>query len=101
MGLELIPNERIEEIKAMLSAGSFGAPGNATVAELLDERECLLDVLSKAQETIAQLNEVLEFYAEPGNYLEHIIGRGPKIPVIQDGGRRARAVLEVEEGAES
>ena len=42
---------------------------------------------------IERKDEALEFYAEEGNYLEHIIGWGPTIPVVQDGGNRAREAL--------
>jgi hypothetical protein len=37
--------------------------------------------------------ETLEFYAEEGNYIEHIIGWGPEIPVLKDNGTRARDTL--------
>ncbi|MGM1048374.1 MAG: hypothetical protein ACQEXX_19855 [Bacillota bacterium] len=58
-------------------------------------------LIAKAPEYITYLlqlverqKEELEFYAEEGNYLEHIIGWGPNIPVLQDGGKRARKALE-------
>ncbi|MCP1133363.1 hypothetical protein NKT34_08680 [Paenibacillus polysaccharolyticus] len=102
MKLEVIANNRLEEIKVMHSAGFFSAPGNATVGELLDERGYLLDAINEAVYTIVQLNETLEFYAESSNYLEHIIGWGPEILVVRDGGQRARLALHADkEGAEA
>lgn len=61
---------------------------------LAEEKGWIEKDLVKAQQTIARQEEVLEFYAEEGNYLEHIIGWGPTIPVVQDGGSRARKALE-------
>ncbi|MBB6021421.1 hypothetical protein HNR77_002516 [Paenibacillus sp. JGP012] len=69
---------------------------------LLPKEENLQRGLIKAEQTRDRLVEALEFYAEYGNYLEHIIGWGPEIPVVQDGGQRARMALQADkEGAEA
>jgi chromosome segregation ATPase len=65
-----------------------------------EEKERANRELVEAQQTIARQEEALEFYEEPGNYLEHIIGWGPKIPVLQDGGKRAYAALGNKEGSD-
>lgn len=52
------------------------------------------EYLSYLLQLVETQREALEFYAEEGNYLEHIIGWGPNIPVVQDGGNRAREALE-------
>ena len=53
----------------------------------------LLAEIERKDAEIERKDEALEFYAEEGNYLEHIIGWGPTIPAVQDGGKRARAAL--------
>lgn len=63
------------------------------IGDLLALVDSLQQQLADRTQTIAEQRETLEFYAEDGNYLEHIIGWGPEIPVIRDGGRRARKSL--------
>ncbi|MDQ0497312.1 hypothetical protein [Paenibacillus brasilensis] len=73
-------------------SGSFSTEflQKVDVSALVDS---LQQQLAERAQTIAEQRETLEFYAEDGNYLEHIIGWGPEIPVIRDGGRRARKSL--------
>lgn len=69
---------------------------------LLPKEENLQRALIKAEQTRDRLVEASEFYAESGNYHEHIIGWGPEIPVVRDGGQRARMALQADkEGAEA
>ncbi|MBY0020758.1 hypothetical protein H7K28_06890 [Paenibacillus polymyxa] len=65
----------------------------ALLEETIQLRDQLAEMRRERDRTIAEVREVLEFYAENGNYREHIIGWGPEIPVIKDGGRRARKSL--------
>ncbi|ADO59577.1 hypothetical protein [Paenibacillus polymyxa] len=65
----------------------------ALLEETIQLRDQLAEMQRERDRTIAELREDLEFYAENGNYRERIIGWGPEIPVIKDGGRRARKSL--------
>ncbi|MNC01367.1 ASCH domain protein [compost metagenome] len=67
-------------------------------SELAISNTDLQGKLLEAHQSIARQEKALEFYAEAGNYLEHIIGWGPVNPVLQDGGKLARKALGIKEG---
>lgn len=61
------------------------------------EDEIIKSLLNEYDRIIHQnenMLEALEFYAEEGNYLEHIIGWGPEIPILKDNGASAKKVLD-------
>ena len=59
---ERMTEERLNQITAMLNTGFFPAPGNATVAQLMDYVTYLREELEEAQQMVKELQEELECF---------------------------------------